>query len=387
MSRKFGCMRRTRAGATLVLIALLLAFLIGMVAFTVEVGRMYLVRAQMQTAVDAGALAGTLALREDPTAVKEAAVAARDFVQKNRVGWLVTVPKDAIDVQIGQWNNDTQTFVETGASPNAIRVYARQDKEPLFFARVMGQKEFGVPQAAIAAADSEPLDVMLVLDLSGSMKDEGRIQALQNAAPTFVDAVEKLGTEHRIGVMGYGANPLKYNPILLGHSGTLYQIAPILLYPNNSNWVGVLEAGLTDDFSSLKSGALAKKSLTASRYIDGYTPTGAAIRDAAHYLNANAREDVKKVIVLMSDGYANRPENGPDDYAVDMANYASSMDITLYTISLGNGADKKLMTKIAQKGGGEHFDATGSGESQLTKKLNAAFNGVVLAIGHTQLVQ
>lgn len=377
-----------RRGATLVMIALLLAFLIGMVAFTVEVGRMYLVRAQVQTAVDAGALAGTLVLRADPSAVDKAAEAAREYVQRNRVGWLATVPKDAIQVEIGQWDADAKKFTATNNKPNSIRVFARQDKEPLFFARVLGQREFAAPQAAIAAADSEPLDIMLVLDLSGSMEDEGRIEALQNAAPAFVNAVEELGSSHRIGVMGYGANPLVYNPITQRHAAQLYQMAPLSLYPSGSNWVGVLECGITDNFGQIKGTSLSKGSLTAARYVDGYTPTGAAIRDAAHYLSTNARSDVQKVIVLMSDGHANRPETDAAGYARKMAEYAAGLDISIYTISLGNEADLDLMADIANETeNGEHFDATGSGEAELTKKLKAAFNDVVSAIGRTQLVQ
>jgi Flp pilus assembly protein TadG len=51
--------RRQRRGTTLVLICLLMTLIVGMVAFAVDIGRMYLVRSQLQTAVDSGALAGS----------------------------------------------------------------------------------------------------------------------------------------------------------------------------------------------------------------------------------------------------------------------------------------------------------------------------------------
>lgn len=50
--------RGSRAGVTLPIIVLLLATLIGMAAFAIDISRMYVIRAQLQTAADAGALAG-----------------------------------------------------------------------------------------------------------------------------------------------------------------------------------------------------------------------------------------------------------------------------------------------------------------------------------------
>ncbi len=65
---------------------LLMVVVLGMVAFSVDVGLMTLLRAEIQNAVDAGALAGALQLQEDPHDVDAAEAAARQFVQANRVG-------------------------------------------------------------------------------------------------------------------------------------------------------------------------------------------------------------------------------------------------------------------------------------------------------------
>ncbi len=56
-------------------------------------------------------------------------------------------------------------------------------------------------------------------------------------------------------------------------------------------------------------------------------------------MDNNARDDVEKVIVLMSDGIANRPDNNGPGYAKEMAKYAAGLKIKVYTISLGNDAD------------------------------------------------
>ena len=380
---------RNRRGAVLIMVMALMVVLIGMVVFAFEVSRMYLVRAQAQTAVDAGALAAALTLKADDTDISEATSAANNFVQLNRVGWLVTVPTGLIQVDTGVWDPDSQAFTSTTESPNSVRVSARQENEPFMFARLFGRSRFGISRQAIAAAVDTPMDIMMVLDLSGSMASDGRIEALQNAAPSFVDIIEANQTDDQIGVMGYGVEPDDFDPEDHG-SGTPYTSAPLLLYPDpedsESEWVAVLECDLTDNFNDIRDNELDTSSLIAQKY-GGGTPIGAAIRDGAHYLVANGRIGTKKVIVFMSDGHANKPSSDPDQYAIDMAVYAESQDISVYTISLGDSADVALMEAIAAAASGQHFDATGSGEAQLTQNLTNAFERTALAIKRTSLVQ
>lgn len=154
--------------------------------------------------------------------------------------------------------------------------------------------------------------------------------------------------------------------------------------------MGVLEAPLTNSFNYLRTSVLSSRNLEVSKYT-GWTGTGAAIGDAAHYLEygAEARDEdeVEKVIVLMSDGYANRPSSNGPGYARTMAAYAASLDVTIYTISLGNDADLNLMQDIARITDGVHFDATGSGKAELTKRLTEAFEQAAAAIKRVQLVK
>lgn len=380
-----------RRGATLVLICILMTVLVAMVAFAVDVGRMYLVRSQLQSAVDSGALAAGLQLREDSDDVDAAMAAAEEFVQLNRVGWLATVPEDAIVVTAGTWDSDTRTFTAGGDDPKAVQVSANLDDEPLFFSSVLGHTKFSVPRSAIVSAGGLPMDIIMTLDLSGSMGSQGRIQALQTAAPTFVDVIEEVGDDDRIGVFGYGALVGEYDPTAQGDTGTLYVSTPQDLYPDDDeDWVGVLEATLTSDFDDLRNNVLDADTLTADKY-NGWTPIGAALRDSAHYLQANVRQDeeVQKVIVLMSDGHANKPAGDGPGYALEMADYAASLGIKVYTISLGAEADEDLMEQIAERAGGKHFDATTQGNqvADLTAALTAAFKHVASDIKRTQLVQ
>lgn len=369
----------------MLLMAFILTMMVAMVAFAVDIGRMYLARSQLQTAVDAGALAAALQLGKDKEDIDAAITAGTDYVQRNRVGAFVTVPEGAITVQAGRWDTATRTFFVGSPEPDAIQVNGTLASEPLFFSRVLGMNAFSVPRSAIALAGGSPLDIILALDLSGSMGSQGRIGALRDAAPAFVNVIEEIGDDDRIGVMGYGAIIGNYDPAAEGHHGVPYTAAPSTLYPPDDAWCAVKEADLTDDFDYLRNYVLDSVTLSANKY-NGWTPIGAALRDAAHCLNANARPDIPKVVVLMSDGHANRPHGNGPGYAIDMANYALANEIRVYTISLGNGADEDLMQQIADMTGGEHFIAGGSA-LELSAALTDAFLRVIDALKQTQLVQ
>ncbi len=379
-----------RRGATLVLIVMLLVVILTSAAFAVDFGRMLLVRNQLQTAVDAGALAGSLRLKQDPTDIKAAQAAAREFVARNRVGFMVTVPEDAITVDVGSWDSTTRIFTSGTDDPDAISVSATQNKEPFFFAQMFGSSSFTIPRQSVAVAGGEPLEILMVLDLSISMYGQGRIEALQIAAPIFVDIIKQYSYDDRIGVMGYGVRKGTYDPAELGHTGVLYTDAPAYLFPFPSNyaseWVGILEGPITADFDSILNTALSPAQLLAGKY-NGGTPIGAALRDGAHYLNSIAREETGTVLILMSDGEANIPESNPAGYALQMADYAKSCSVRVFTISLGDSADTELMGAIAAATGAKHFDATGIDGGDLTFLLTQAFCNIANEISRTTMVQ
>ena len=369
----------------MVLAVLVFFMVLAMVAFAIDVGRLMLLRSQIQNAVDAGALAASLKLKQDPNAVNDAEALARTYVRLNSVGSAVTIPEGSIEVEVGVWDSEDATFTATRARPNAVHIFARQDNEQYSFARVLGLKTFGAPASALATSTASSLDIMMVLDLSGSMADEGRIEALRRAAPVFVDVIRELGGDDQIGVMGLSADPITYDPVALKHPGVKYNSG---LHPTAGHHVGVLEQRLTTDYAAVRTGALNSKQLSAGKYT-GWTGTGAALGDAAHYLanGAESRAEAERIVVLLSDGYANRPEGNGPGYARSMAAYAASQNVTVYTISLGSEADISQMQEIADMTGGSHFDATGSGEATLTDRLTQAFKDIAAKIKITQLVR
>jgi Flp pilus assembly protein TadG len=151
----------------------LMVFLLGMIAFALDIGYVLLAKTQLQTAADSAALvaAGTMG-NTDINPVTE----AEKFANWNKVGNQNVIIKDQ-DVVYGTWDVGSRVFTpsqEAGIS-NAVKVTARADNTtsgsiPLFFGPVLGVNSVNTKASAVAVAN--PRDICFVVDLSSSMNDD-----------------------------------------------------------------------------------------------------------------------------------------------------------------------------------------------------------------------
>lgn len=118
------------------------------------------------------------------------------------------------------------------------------------------------------------------------------------------------------------------------------------------------------------------------------TNMGGGLAKAIWQLDEEGRGSAAKVIVLMSDGWANVDENGsyygnvesysweepcpPRDYALEQAERAADKGYNIYTVSVGYNVDRQLMEAIANIGHGQEFYAAGSPE-EYTDQLEMIF--------------
>src|SRR5262249_58864448 len=156
--------RPRRRGAVAVLVALLMVFLLGMVAFSVDVGYTVLVREELQTAADSASMAGASKLLEielkanfnalnattlTNQAISNAKSEARLFAGKNTAGGNVylTLPDSDITVGYMDLTSGSPTLVTAVPPltfPNTVQVITRRDSTvttgslQLFFAPVLG---------------------------------------------------------------------------------------------------------------------------------------------------------------------------------------------------------------------------------------------------------
>ncbi|MHB8970368.1 MAG: pilus assembly protein TadG-related protein [Pirellulaceae bacterium] len=160
--------RRRRKGNIVVLTAFLMIGLLAMIAFAVDVGFLCVTRQQLQRSADSAALAACWELidQQAPTGQSSPDVmqsnvqaTASEFAGLNEV--LMSSPEVLPgDIQIGYLENpsDPTCPMVTGGgdAPNAVRVRIRRSDEvnsaaPLFFARVLGQREVQLQAEATSA--------------------------------------------------------------------------------------------------------------------------------------------------------------------------------------------------------------------------------------------
>lgn len=171
------CLVRCERGVVLVWVAILMVVLLGCVALAVDVGYLYLTRAQLQNAADAGALAAMAAIRDGQTktqAQQEAALVAEsnEAAAKN-----VRLNPDQ-DVVFGSYSFATRRFQPGGyfADATAAQVTARRTAGspagpvPLFFANVLGRHEADVSATGIAAVGKR--EIVILQDCSRSFTNE-----------------------------------------------------------------------------------------------------------------------------------------------------------------------------------------------------------------------
>ena len=239
-NRKAGPHRvhRVRRGNILVLTALFMTGLTALLALSIDLGHIYTTQSQLDRSVDAAALAGASQLSEGHEATQEKIV---EYLVRNPIGPGSSVTNentletkkleflaehsDDLEVQTGHWNALTRSF-ETGESPHsAVLVSMTYPRQPLFFGRVLGRSQFQVHRSAVAMY--QPRDIMLTLDLSGSMNDDSEYGAMQQLGEDAVNLnLEQIW--HEMGAPVYGN---------MGFEPTWVTI-PFLTLPAAVTWKG-----------------------------------------------------------------------------------------------------------------------------------------------------
>ncbi|MFN3192244.1 MAG: vWA domain-containing protein [Aureliella sp.] len=322
---------KSRQGAMLVLVAVVLVMLLVGAVFSVDVAYMHMVRAELRTATDAAARAGaeTLARTQDPGQARAAAI---NIANRNTVaGNGLTVRGGDIEIGAVRSSGSGRFQFQPGVSPfTAVRVNgSRESGSPdgpvgLFFARVFSTNEFQPTETATSAASVR--DVALVLDVSGSMNARSgggtRLSALKDAVRVFLDEITRSSPSTRVSLAVYATSPTKLLP-------------------------------LTDNFASIQN--------TVNRLrAGGLTAIGNGLLVGSDSLVSDPlrRDFAAKTVIVMTDGNHNR---GPSP--TQTVNTAVARDQQVHTITFSGGANQGLMRQVAQAtDGGIHIHADNAGD-------------------------
>ena len=201
-NRQRRVIRPNRRGAIVVLAAVMLVFLLGFVAFTVDVGYIQLTKTQLQAAADASALAAAQELSgtDTPEVVRtNARASAQAIAGLHRNGNLSSVTLNtSTDVIFGKtsWNASTNTYTylwgDNQTPYNVIKVLAKRtvngsndNRLPLLFGPALGTSSANITAESVATF--QPRDIMLVLDFSSSMNDDSSLGAIGDLGRTYVE--------------------------------------------------------------------------------------------------------------------------------------------------------------------------------------------------------
>jgi hypothetical protein len=290
-------------GQVVVLLVLFLVVLLGMAALVIDVGYAYYAHRSLQASADAAALAGAQELpdpaRAEAVALEYGASAGAKNERQNVPGVATTVETRCLNAV-------------PGCNPvNAVVVTERAARVPTIFAKVLGIDHFDirVKSTACSPCGVKPLDIMLVLDRTGSMcqdhwgNHDPACADLNNAREGMKEFLKWFDAETQW--IGLGVLPPAAS------SGTRCATPDERNYNSRSAVYNVVQ--LSNDY--VRNGVLN----TSSRLVStincqrgaGRTAYADALEHAQRELDRGGRDDVDDVIVFLSDGAAN---TGPSFY-------------------------------------------------------------------------
>jgi len=188
---------RDQRGNAMMLTAAAIVPVIGIVGSGIDIGRGYMAELRLQQACDAGVLAGRRYMGVSAYGDAAEAEANKMF---------------DFNYPAGFYGSESVSFASEPEGTSDVKGTATA-RVPTSIMYIFGVDNFNLSVDCAAKLEISNLDVMLVLDVTGSMKDPGtgtqaRIDELKEASMTFFDTLtsaEKGDGRLRIGVVPYSS--------------------------------------------------------------------------------------------------------------------------------------------------------------------------------------
>lgn len=194
-----GRLARDRRGNALAMMAISLIPLVGLAGSAIDTARVYYVKVRLQQACDAGVLAGRKFMNGTDFDTNAQQQAHAFFANNFRAGMM---------------GSQSPSFVPVRTIENQVAGTA-STTVPMTLMRMAGFAPVTISVTCEAKLEIPNLDIMFVLDTTGSMADTNpgdsanKITGLRNAVVNFYDTVEsakKPGTQVRYGAVPYSSN-------------------------------------------------------------------------------------------------------------------------------------------------------------------------------------
>jgi Flp pilus assembly protein TadG len=358
-------MRKARGerGQILPIVAVALVGLLGICAFSIDVGYAYFAKRQLQAATDAAALAGA----QDLPSASLSVATAISYASSNSPG---NLPPFTFTYTL---KCTTTAIIAAGCNaavnPNELLVTGSTTTDNSF-AGMFGLKHFTVTAHANACSpcSSTPVDIVVAIDRTGSMcdnTDSSGCVDLNNAKDGVRTMLKNLNPPYaQVGMVAFppvqttatSACAAPYNSLSANGDGNAmdgYDTATRGYLTDRINGTFKLSNGALDTTNGLYLHTVkgSASSCIQAGYSTSYTE---ALRQAKAELVLHGRVNVPDFIVFLTDGEANigsvysksdanYPQGGKDDIApcstaVTLANGYKTAGVTIYSIgyALGN---------------------------------------------------
>lgn len=342
------------SGQVLPLVAVFLVALLLVCGFVVDVGDAYRVQIGLQASADAAATAGADHLPDTLAAANAVQAYGSGTAGKNQVAGAgnVTVTS-SIDCATGG----------AGCAPaNTVHVTETADVPTTFLQLVgIGSIHETVHAQACSPCGAVPLDVMIVLDRTGSMSGQ-KLTDAQDGILAFLGSMDPTLDDVGLAVLPPASNPA--NPC--GASTTSAYNNPsadYLLVPLSNSYASSLghlvsSSPLVSTVNCVQAG--------------GGTAYASALDAAQQELDQDGRPGVQQVIIILSDGAAN---TGPG-YLPATSGYRTNPCGQAISEADASKAAGTLMYSIA-------YDISGAGADPCYADRGAVVNGVTVTNGST----
>jgi len=432
---------RSRRGNYAIILALCVTVLLAFAAISVDISFLRIAQMEAQNTADSAAHAALVELRRSAN-TNDATNAALSLVAENRVLGESVEIDPAYDITFGGWDFELREFDDGSSYINSVQVQVRlDDSSPngpvsTLFARLLGEEYANVNSKGSSIGALRDRDVLVVQDVTGSFANE--IDEARDANLILLDYLYENGfPRDKIGMITFVGDAITWTDLQYVQDGystirsqwedldycnrsyfpprsAAHHVAPQMMDCNACNdrlanwWYYNTGDELECDWELITDWWFAQYGWTPSNWIqllngalsngwsyppaqwswDSGTSQGTGLEVGIETLldSSVSGSYALKTIILISDG---KPQcvpsaSGCDDaratYGIQMADYAESEDISIYSVSLNkpfNQVQSDYMASLV-RGYGTFYET--SDEADLEEILESIAMAIPIAL-------